>query len=404
VIPPFPRIPIDPPPVAAVGGLGAIEGEAMSEYQYVAFRAIDGPVSEKNLEVMRRQSSRAEITPWSFDNEYHFGDFHGNAVEMLRRGYDLHLHYANFGIRKLMLRLPNGLPDPEAARAYFDGEGLRFVKDKQGPAGILSVEPFHEPGDLDELWNIDELLTRLAPLRAEILDGDLRPLYLANLAVACDGNHDPEETKEGPVPAGLDKVSHAQRALAQLYEIEDLIAAAARNNPPLPAQHDAPNRYAEWLQQQPEATRNAWLARLMAGDPGTVRREMLAEFHKSSHTPSWPTVRLDRTIAELEAAADEIRRGAQQRAAEKAARQRARRLADMAADPTPTVQETEKLAAYRSTEAYDQIATLLADLREALTGTEQSGLAEQQARKLKSRNPTRHFLTAALRRKGFLGK
>ena len=30
----------------------------MSEHQRVAFRAIDGPVSEKNLEFMRRQSSR----------------------------------------------------------------------------------------------------------------------------------------------------------------------------------------------------------------------------------------------------------------------------------------------------------------------------------------------------------
>src|SRR5690348_14332271 len=39
----------------------------MSEYQRVAFRAIDGPVRKENLEYMERQSSRAEITPWSFD-------------------------------------------------------------------------------------------------------------------------------------------------------------------------------------------------------------------------------------------------------------------------------------------------------------------------------------------------
>ena len=69
----------------------------MSEYQYVAFRAIDAPVSEKNLEYMRRQSSRAKITslvvskrislwrvPWKRG---------GNAY---RRGYDIHLHYGEF--------------------------------------------------------------------------------------------------------------------------------------------------------------------------------------------------------------------------------------------------------------------------------------------------------------------
>src|SRR5437867_2434424 len=127
----------------------------MSEHQIVAFRALDGPVSEKNLEFMRQQSSRAEITPWSFDNEYHYGDFRGDAAAMLRRGYDLHLHYANFGIRKLMIRLPHGLPDPEAAKPYLAQDGLQFLRDKQGPGGILSVDPYHEPGDLEDLWEID---------------------------------------------------------------------------------------------------------------------------------------------------------------------------------------------------------------------------------------------------------
>ena len=95
--------------------------------------------------------------------------------------------------------------------------------------------PFHEPGDLEDIWEFDELIDRLVPLRAEILDGDLRPLYLANLAMACDGNHDPEETKEGPVPAGLEKLSSAQRALAELYGLSDsLIAAAAQGSPRLP--------------------------------------------------------------------------------------------------------------------------------------------------------------------------
>lgn len=99
----------------------------MSEYQYIGFRAVDAPVNDKNLEYMREQSSRAEVTPWSFDNEYHYGDFGGDADEMLRRGYDLHLHYANFGLRKLMIRLPQGLPDPEAAKPYFEKDAFYFV-------------------------------------------------------------------------------------------------------------------------------------------------------------------------------------------------------------------------------------------------------------------------------------
>ncbi len=169
----------------------------MSEFQYIGFRAIDGPVTDDNLEFMRRQSSRAEITPWSFDNEYHYGDFRGDAVEMLRRGYDFHLHYANFGIRTIMIRLPGGLPDARTAELYFEKDALFFIKDKRGPGGILSIQPCYEPGDLYELWDVNAFLERLLPVRGEILDGDLRPLYLARLGVGRDMNHDPDEEKKG---------------------------------------------------------------------------------------------------------------------------------------------------------------------------------------------------------------
>ena len=138
----------------------------MSEFQYVGFRAIDAPVSEENLEFMEKQSSAHEITPWAFDNEYHYGDFRGNAPEMLRRGYDFHLHYANYGTRKLMIRLPQGLPRPDVSRKYLEKEDLSFLKDKQGSGGILCIQPYVEAGELDDVWDAAPLLDRLLPLRA----------------------------------------------------------------------------------------------------------------------------------------------------------------------------------------------------------------------------------------------
>jgi hypothetical protein len=273
----------------------------MSEYQYVVFRAIDGPVSEKNLAFMQRQSSHAEVAPWSFSSEYHHGDFHGKAAEMLNRGYDFHLHYANFGTRKLMIRLPNGLPDPKAAKPYFSDEAISFKKHGQG--GILCFDPGFEAGQLDEVWNVDEVVDRLLPLRREIMDGDLRPLYLAYLGVAGDMNHDPEEEKEPPVPAGLAKLTKAQRALAEFYGLDDgLIAVAARNSPALPKRAQSEGQHLRWLELQPEAAKNAWLAELMADPDSAVPRKILAEFQRSQAPGSWPTVRVDRTIAELMAA------------------------------------------------------------------------------------------------------
>jgi hypothetical protein len=377
----------------------------MSEFQYVAFRAIDGPVSDKNLDFMRKQSSRAEVTPWQFENEYHYGDFHGNAAEMLCRGYDLHLHYANFGIRRLMIRLPSGLPDPEAAKAYFVKESLEFLKDKKGPGGILSIEPAYEPGHLDDLWDLSGLFDRLVPLRAEVQEGDLRPLYLCHLALRLDSYHDPDEVKEAPVPGGLAKLTKAQRALADLYGLaEDLIAAAARNSPALPAPTASENELPEWLARQPEATKNAWLVQLLADPHTTLRAEILTDFRASKNIPSWPTVRLDRTIAELEAEAEKIGQKADHKAAEKAAKARVKKLAGMAADPMKTIAETEKLVKERRRDAYEKIAELLADLREALAGGAQADLAEQHALALWQNNPKLTKLLARLRGKGFLPK
>ncbi len=279
----------------------------MSEFQYVGFRAIDGPVSKENLAYMEKQSSRAEVTPWSFDNQYHFGDFRGNASEMLRRGYDFHLHYANFGIRNLMIRLPSGLPDAKACAKYLDKDGPLFVKDKQGPGGILRIEPFIEAGELDDLWDVAPLLDRLLPIRAEILSGDLRPLYLGYLAVATDGNHDPDEQQGAPVPAGLDKLTEPQRTMAELYGLDDfLIAAAAEDSPSLTKRDDPTTQYAAWLRKQPAAKKTAWLAELMTDPCNSVRRDVLAEFQKSQPAQTWPTVQKHRTIAQLRASADAI--------------------------------------------------------------------------------------------------
>jgi hypothetical protein len=377
----------------------------MSEYQFVAFRAIDAPVSRKNLTYMRRQSSRAEVTPRSFVNEYTYGDFRGDAVEMLRRGYDIHLHYANFGIRSIFIRLPHGFPDSEAAQSYLDGESIRFLKDKTGSGGTLAIEPRHEPGDLEELWDIERWLDRLIPIRSEILEGDLRPLYLAHLAVSCDLEHDPEETVEASLPAGLESITKAQRALARFYEISDaLVAAAVQEIGPTPTVEDSSKVHLAWLHSQSASQKDAWLAELMRGPSSKVRSDILAQFRKDQPSARWPTVELGRTIAELRQTSNEIQQAIDDRSAAEAARKRASKLAKMADDPKPYLDQTEKLVAQRTTAAYNKVGRLLADLREALAETGRWGLAEQQAEKLTKKHPTLRHLTAALRRKGFVPK
>jgi hypothetical protein len=377
----------------------------MSEFQFLAFRAIDGPVSEKNLQYMRRQSSRAEITPWSFENEYHFGDFRGNADEMLRRGYDMHLHYANYGVRKLMIRLPSGLPNPKIAEKYLDDDALQFQKDKRGPSGTLVLEPHHEPGDLEYLWDLDDWFERLVPLRAEIQRGDLRPLYIAHLAVSCDMEHDRSETIEAPVPAGLKNLTRAQQKLADFYEVGgSLLAAAAVESAAAPADGNEAKTQATWLEQQSDKAKTSWLKELLSTGDQSVRAKILAAMAKDGTQDAWPTSRPDRTIAELMEAAKEIEQEKRRKGAARKARERKQSLAKMIDEPESVLKKCRGLISERSITSYEQASQLLAELREALANTGEAGLAEREAQRLKQKHPTRRHLQAALRRQGLLPK
>lgn len=276
---------------------------SVSEYQYVIFRAVDAPVSKKNLSYMEKQSSRAEITPWSFENEYNYGDFRGNALEMLRRGYDFHLHYANYGIRKLMIRLPNGFPDSASADKYLNHDSISLHPDKSGPGLILEISPNDESGELDQIFDFHELVENLIQLRGEIIEGDLRPLYLMNLIAALF--YGDEEAIEAPVPYGLNTLTDAQLALAEFYGIGDsLLKAAANNIPEQKNSKTGDDAHAVWLRKQSSSQKDIWLGKLMADPNSNIRAEILTEFRSQQKSTIWPVVERNRKIVDLEADAE----------------------------------------------------------------------------------------------------
>jgi hypothetical protein len=57
----------------------------MSEYQYYEFKAVDKPLTEKDMQALRDLSTRAQITPTSFVNEYHWGNFKGDPLKLVER-------------------------------------------------------------------------------------------------------------------------------------------------------------------------------------------------------------------------------------------------------------------------------------------------------------------------------
>lgn len=372
----------------------------MSEYQFIHFLAIDRPLDDEQLEFMERQSTRAEITRWAFTNEYHFGDFHGDAREMLRRGYDIHLHYANFGIRLLMIRLPAGLPcDRRTFNAFRAESGIQWIADKKGKGGILEIQPEADAGTFDEdLFDVEELLPEIAQVRDLLIGGDLRALYLAWLATCED-----EDSMEPPVPAGLGKLTPSLEAMAGFYAVdEDLIAAAAQRSPPPPKATDAEETLKTWIAKQSPGKLRELVEQLLTKDAGASRAEILSRIRDETGASTWPIAEPTRTWAQLHEAAGAVRDQRLQR--EQRAREAARRkrLAAIAADPEKAIANVETLVKSRSTKNYHKAARELADLREALGPENGPAQAREIAEKLRRENRQARGLVSALREQKLL--
>jgi hypothetical protein len=78
----------------------------VSEYQHYEFVALDRPMAPAEMAELRSSSTRAQITPTRFFNEYHWGDLKAEPAELLARYFDVHVYFANWGSRRLMFRLP----------------------------------------------------------------------------------------------------------------------------------------------------------------------------------------------------------------------------------------------------------------------------------------------------------
>jgi hypothetical protein len=374
----------------------------MSEYQFIHFQAIDRPVDDKQLAYMRRQSTRAEVSPWEFSNEYHFGDFSGDPYEMLRRGYEVHLHYANFGIRRLMFRLPAGLPWNKKTFQQFETEyGVEWKPDKHGSGGILAIQRDADAGTFEEdFYDFDRVIEALGRVREMLSGGDLRPLYLAWLACASD-----EDAMEPPIPAGLAKLPRELATISEFYELSrDLIQAAAKDSPPAPTAKDTSHELQAWVNRQTADKLRELATRLLADPSPAARAETLARIRDEAPTTPWPTAEPSRTFGELQRAANgvEVHRVERERLEQQRAREA--RLKSIAAKPNETVAHVKKLVKERSTTGYERAAQELSDLREALGPKRGPARAQKIAADLAAANPTLNLLKSALRRHGLLAK
>ena len=360
----------------------------MSEYQYYEFQAIDRPLGEADIRALEGLSTRARITATSFVNHYNWGDFGGNPGNMMERWFDLHLYLANWGTRRLMIRVPKRFLDRSRLKVFLrevDGVHVRV----SGRNLIVDIWSEDEAREYDHLDDGPGLLGAMAPLRSDVLSGDLRLFYLLWLTAVEAG--DLEDDEKEPLP-GIGPLTGSLEAFADFFHIDsDLVqvAAEAPVNADLGKVSATARRRA--VEAIPHAEKTALLRRLVDADPH-VMVEVQRRVREAVTLPAGEPQARRRTVADLRDRAEEIREARRvatakrveaerRRQAEEAERARRARIKAVRQRGESVWGEIETEIERRNPSGYDRAVGLIFDLR-ALA--EEDGTTEEFSKRVRS--------------------
>jgi hypothetical protein len=248
----------------------------MSEYQVFEFAAIDEPLNERQMRELRAISTRAEITPTSFWNEYHWGNFKGDPRKMVAGYFDAFMHYANFGTLWCMFRLPKEAVDVKALKQLVLRGAIGVSLKGEYVIVDLCVED--EPGDYETPH--EQSLGELLPARAALLEGDLGPLYVTWLAavqrrLVDDDSREPCDVSQIPALAA------GTRALAEFFGVSPALLKAAYE----PAQKSKgtgnADKLVKWVQSLSPQEKDKTLARFLTEPANVVRSKLQKQFRDS---------------------------------------------------------------------------------------------------------------------------
>ncbi|MDM4722304.1 hypothetical protein QTQ03_23000 [Micromonospora sp. WMMA1363] len=359
----------------------------MSEYQYYEFTAVDRPLTGRERAELRSLSTRADITATSFVNTYEWGNFKGDPRTLMERYFDAHLYLANWGTRRLMLRLPKHVLDPATVARYCQGDSA-----SAWTAGKHVIIDFHdEDEDGTDEWDLDGhgLLASIIPVRAGLAAGDLRLLYLAWLR--CVQSAEIADEPEPPVPAGLGALDASLTAVAEFLRIDpDLIAAAAAGSPPAASGEPTAAQLRTWVVGLPARDKDAILTDLITGGDSHLRSRLLRRY-RDAHRTDAPAPAAARTAGQLRATAAELRAERERRDAEgrehdrirrerSAAAARQRHLDTLASDQLAAWQRVDELIATKKPREYDTAVQLLVDLHDLAERDRDSGFQQRLAK------------------------
>jgi len=343
----------------------------MSEYQYYEFQVIDKPLSEKDREVLRDISSRAQITSTSFVNEYNYGNFKGDPLKLVEKYFDAFLYVTNWGTHQLMLKIPRKLIDLDLASQYCIGDSWTIYE-----KGDYLIFDFTSETE-DYVWEEgDGYLLPLISLRSDLIRGDYRCLYLAWLFCAQMGEIENDE-EEPPVPANLGNLNASLESFADFMRLnKDLIQVAAENS--IAEQKSVQNdqKLKIWIDGLPNSEKDTIIFRLINDNDPHLGNELLQLFRKTlSMKDTKNNEKASRTVIKLLQKAEAYtkekdRQTAEQKTKEKirkekeAAIAREKYLNGLAGRENEIWKKVDALILTKKPKNYDEAIGLLIDLKD----------------------------------------
>lgn len=333
----------------------------MSEYQYYEWQAVDRPLSLREQEEVDGLSSHMDtVSSTQAIVTYSWGDFKHDPQKVLLKYFDAFLYDSNFGVRELMFRFPKGLLDAALAQPYLIDDWI--LLEAKGSYDVLHLI-FDSDAGFFEWIESEGILGRLIPLREQLLQGDMRMLYLAWLKAVS--MHDPDEWEdepEPPVPAGLKQLNASLRAFADFLEIDlHLIAAAAQasESDKMKPEPDLKSAIAKMTREETDA----YLLTIARGEPGallSLKKHLAVLSGAGSPSQAQST----RTVGELFELAKRRKAEASRKARQEAERRRIQGLERLAAEEDGAWSRVDNLLSQKRGTPYDEAVRLLVELRE----------------------------------------
>lgn len=382
----------------------------MSEYQYHEWQAVDRVLTPEEQAAVNDLSSHIEVSSSRAVVTYHWSDFRHDPKQVLLKYFDAYFYLANWGSLRLMFRFPKGLLDEADILPYGVDEYITF--ETIGKFQVFDLD--FNPEDGGGWMEADAGLSNFIRLRADLLEGDYRLLYLAWLKAMTmygdmyeDEEYEEDDSeiaaydREPPVPPGLKKLSPSLQNFVQVFEIDPfLVQAAAEASPDL--KKALTIDYRELISRLPRAECDDFLVRLAEGDPGVglaLRKRLSAYLPQERPQPVGR-----RTIQQLIQRAEQLEQAEKKRQAE-AARQK--HIAEMKALVVREVQVWQQVDTLLDTgrkiaSVYDEATALLEKLKQLADFRDTPDVFRVRLQQLAQRYVSRPSLIARWESRGWV--